>query len=169
MERDKELLKLINVLRRTGRMAMQAEWTGASKDPATAAYCVGRYNRVLERLKEIDAGAGTVFDPLPADSPLAVVAMACRQLVAYYEDELPPEMRRHRPHMGAFVVDARSTFKDFWQKSSRDIEDLGEFIRESIAEWMRQRKDPEGKCEPNAPHASEPASAASPEPPPPQG
>lgn len=150
MEREKELLKLINVLRRTGRMAMQAEWTGAGKDPATAAYCTGRYNRVLERLKEIDAGAGTVFDPLPADSPLAVVAMACRQLVAYYEDELPPEMRRHRPHMGAFVVDARSTFKDFWQRSSRDIEDLGEFIRESIAEWMRQRKGPGGTCAPGA-------------------
>ena len=76
--------------------------------------------------------------------------MACRQLVAYYEDELPPEMRRHRPHMGAFVVDARSTFKDFWQKSSRDIEDLGEFIRESIAEWMRQRKEPGGTCAPGA-------------------
>src|SRR5918912_692656 len=146
MEREKELVKLINVLRRTGRMAMQAEWTGAGKDPATAAYCTGRYNRVLERLKEIDAGAGTIFDPLPADSTLAVVAMACRQLVAYYEDELGPELRKHRPHMGAFVIDARSSFKDFWQKSAHDIEDLGEFIRESIAEWMRQRKGPEGKC-----------------------
>src|SRR5918911_2088737 len=150
MEREQELLKLINVLRRTGRMAMQAEWTGAGKDPATAAYCTGRYNRVLERLKEIDAGAGTVFDPLPADSTLPVVAMACRQLVAYYEDELPPEMRRHGPHIRAFAVDARETFKDFWQKSSRDIEDLGEFIRESIAEWMRQRKGPGGTCAPGA-------------------
>lgn len=158
MEREKELLKLINVLRRTGRMAMQAEWTGGSKDPATAAYCVGRYNRVLERLKEIDASAATVFDPLPPDASLAVVAMACRQLVAYFEDDLPPEMRRHRPDMGAFVIDARSTFKDFWQKSSRDIEDLGEFIRESIAEWMRQRKGAEGKCGPGA-TASEAAGA----------
>ena len=150
MEREKELLKLINVLRRTGRMAMQAEWTGAGKDPATAAYCTGRYNRVLERLKEIDAGAGTVFDPLPPDSTLPVVAMACRQLVAYYEDELPPEMRRHGPHIRAFAADARETFKDFWQRSSRDIEDLGEFIRESIAEWMRQHKGPESKCGPGA-------------------
>src|ERR687883_1765021 len=150
MEREKELVKLINVLRRTGRMAMQAEWTGASKDPATAQYCAGRYNRVLERLKEIDAGAGVVFDPLPPDASLAVVAMACRQLVAYYEDELPPEMRRQGPHIRAFAVDARETFKDFWQKSSRDIEDLGEFIRESIAEWMRQHKGPESKCGPGA-------------------
>jgi hypothetical protein len=127
---------------------------------------------VLERLKEIDAGAGTVFDPLPPDSSLAVVAMACRQLVAYYEDELGPELRRHghRPHMGAFVVDARSTFKDFWQKSSRDIEDLGEFIRESIAEWMRQRKEPEGCCAPGANAAtgtSDAAGGSAHEPPPP--
>src|SRR5919206_630334 len=119
MEREKELIKLINVLRRTGRMAMQAEWTGAGKDPATAAYCVGRYNRVLERLKEIDEGAGTVFDPLPPASTLPVVAMACRQLVAYYEDELPPEVRRHGPQIRAFAFDAREHFKDFWQRSSR--------------------------------------------------
>src|SRR5918911_1160294 len=101
MEREKELVKLINVLRRTGRMAMQAEWTGGGKDPSPAAYCAGGYNRVLERLKELDAGVTTVFDPLPADSPLSVVAMACRQLVAYYEDELGPELHRHgprRPH-----------------------------------------------------------------------
>ena len=169
MEREKELLKLINVLRRTGRMAMQAEWTGAGRDPATAAYCVGRYNRVLERLKEIDAGAASIFDPLPPDSTLAVVAMACRQLVAYYEDELPPEMRRQRPHMGAFVVDARETFKDFWQKSSRDIEDLGEFIRESIAEWMRQRKPGAGPCGPGAREATGAAAQPDPQAPPTPG
>ena len=28
MEREKELVKLINVLRRTSRMALQSEWTG---------------------------------------------------------------------------------------------------------------------------------------------
>src|SRR5919205_3886734 len=170
MEREQELVKLINVLRRTGRMAMQAEWTGAGKDPATAAYCVGRYNRVLERLKEIDAGATTIFDPLPPDATLPVVAMACRQLVAYYEDELPPEMRRHGPHVRGFVIDARESFKDFWQKSSRDIEDLGEFIRESINEWVRQRKGHEGKCATGA-SASEPtgtSSATSETTPPPQ-
>jgi hypothetical protein len=150
MEREKELVKLINVLRRTGRMAMQAEWTDAGKDSGTAAYGVGRYNRVLERLKEIDASATTIFDPLPPDATLPVVAMACRQLVAYYEDELPPEQRRHGPHVRGFVIDARESFKDFWQKSSRDIEDLGEFIRESINEWVRQRKGQESKCAPGA-------------------
>src|SRR5262249_30077252 len=86
MGREKELAKLINVLRRTSRMALQSEWTGSHPD--AAAYCVEQYNRVLARLKEIDSSAGTLFEPLPAGSSLTVVAMACRQLAAYYEDEI---------------------------------------------------------------------------------
>ena len=31
MEREKEIAKLVNVLRRTSRMALQSEWTEAAK------------------------------------------------------------------------------------------------------------------------------------------
>src|SRR5262249_42208137 len=86
MEREKEIAKLVNVLRRTSRMALQSEWTGGAED--VAAFCIDQYNRVLARLKEIDEGVGAVFDPLPAGSSLTVAAMACRQLAAYYEDEV---------------------------------------------------------------------------------
>ena len=68
MEREKEIAKLVNVLRRTSRMALQSEWTGGAED--VAAFCIDQYNRVLARLKEIDAGVGAVFDPLPAGSSL---------------------------------------------------------------------------------------------------
>ena len=78
MERQKELIKLINVLRRTSRMALQSEWTGGKED--AAAFCTDQYNRVLARLKEIDPGVGVVFEPFPAGSSLTVVAMASRQL-----------------------------------------------------------------------------------------
>ena len=91
MEREKELIKLINVLRRTSRMALQSEWTGGKED--AAAFCTDQYNRVLARLKEIDPGVGAMFEPLPAGSSLTVVAMASRQLAAYYEDELGPAQR----------------------------------------------------------------------------
>src|SRR5204862_4022953 len=84
MEREKELAKLINVLRRTSRMALQSEWTGGKEDAAT--FCTDQYNRVLTRLKELDPGVSVVFDALPAGSSLTVVAMASRQLAAYYED-----------------------------------------------------------------------------------
>src|SRR6185295_13312060 len=136
MERDKELLKLINVLRRTSRMALQSEWTGGKED--AAAFCAEQYNRVLTRLKEIDPTVSAVFGPLPAGSSLTVVAMASRQLAAYYEDELGPAKGYGRGY--GFAFDPRS-FKEFWEKSSREFEDMGEFIRESIDEWLRHKKE----------------------------
>jgi len=139
MEREKELVKLINVLRRTGRMALQSEWTGGKED--AAAFCTDQYNRVLARLKEMDPGIGVIFEPLPAGSSLTVVAMASRQLAAYYEDELGPT-RGFRRGGFDFVFDPqKQKFKDFWEKSAREFEDMGEFIRESIDEWLRHKKE----------------------------
>ena len=135
MERQKELLKLINVLRRTGRMALQSEWTGGKED--AAAYCADQYNRVLTRLKEMDPGVGAIFEPLPAGSSLTVVAMASRQLAAYYEDEVGSA--RGFTRGPGFAFDPKM-FKEFWEKSSREFEDMGEFIRESIDEWLRHKK-----------------------------
>jgi hypothetical protein len=125
-EKDREIAKLVNVLRRTARMAMQVEWTGGSQD--AAAHCVEQYNRVLARLKELDPGLATVFEPLPAGSSLTVAAMACRQVTAYYEDRID-----------------REPFKAFWCKSSVEFEDIGEFIRENLHEWARRRKQREEK------------------------
>jgi hypothetical protein len=136
MEREKELIKLINVLRRTSRMALQSEWTGGKDDAAT--YCTEQYNRVLARLKEIDPDVAKVFEPLPSGSSLTVVAMAARQLAAYYEDELGPAKGFSRGY--GFAFDPKM-FKEFWEKSSREFEDMGEFIRESIDEWFRHKKE----------------------------
>ena len=136
MEREKELIKLINVLRRTSRMALQSEWTGGKEDAAV--FCTDQYNRVLARLQELDPGVGTVFEPLPAGSSLTVVAMASRQLAAYYEDELGPTKGFGRAYGFAFDP---NKFREFWEKSAREFEDMGEFIRESIDEWLRHKKD----------------------------
>ena len=144
MEREKELVKLINVLRRTSRMALQSEWTGGKED--AAAFCTEQYNRVLARLKEMDSGVGVIFEALPAGSSLTVVAMASRQLAAYYEDELGPAAKGFGRGYG-FAFDS-SKFKDFWEKSAREFEDMGEFIRESIDEWLRHKKEA-GRTSPN--------------------
>jgi hypothetical protein len=143
MEREKEIAKLVNVLRRTSRMALQSEWTGSSQD--VAAFCIDQYNRVLARLKEIDPDVSYVFDPLASSSSLTVAAMACRQLAAYYEDEVARsggwgdwKGMWGDPRYGMWV-DKRA-FKEFWDKSAREIEDFGEFIRENIDEWLSQRK-----------------------------
>jgi len=136
MERDKEISKLVNVLRRTARMAMQSEWTGSSND--AGGFCAEQYNRVLARLKEIDPEITPIFAPLAPDSSLSVAAMACRQLAAYYEDEVAG----HRWGRAYGIGFDPETFKDFWCKSAKEFEDLGEFIRESIQEWARQKRGP---------------------------
>ncbi|HET9527774.1 MAG TPA: hypothetical protein VFO99_16490 [Pyrinomonadaceae bacterium] len=151
MEREKELVKLINVLRRTSRMALQSEWTGGKED--AAAFCTDQYNRVLARLKEIDPGVAVVFEPLPAGSSLTVVAMASRQLAAYYEDELGPA-RGFRGRGYGFAFDPQK-FKEFWEKSAREFEDMGDFIRESIDEWLRHKKEA-GHAEKSTQESSKP-------------
>ncbi|MFL6276945.1 MAG: hypothetical protein ACJ74G_17300 [Blastocatellia bacterium] len=150
MERDKELAKLVNVLRRTSRMALQSEWTGSAADAAR--FCVDQYNRVLARLKEMDTDVGTVFEPLAADSSLTVAAMACRQLAAYYEDEVGSAGWGEwkgvwgDPRYGAWAD--KKAFKEFWSRSAREIEDFGEFIRENIEEWVKQYKSRQPAAEP---------------------
>src|ERR1041384_2214786 len=135
MEREKELVKLINVLRRTSRMALQSEWTGGKDD--AAAFCTDQYNRVLARLKELDPGVGVVFEPLAAGSSLTVVAMASRQLAAYYEDELGPSKGFGRGY--GFAFDSNK-FREFWGKDGRGFEKMGGVIRESIDEWLKHKK-----------------------------
>src|SRR5204863_8069158 len=89
------------------------------------------------RLREMDPGVAAVFQQLPDGSSLTVVAMASRQLAAYYEDELGPAKGFGRGYGFAFDP---TMFKEFWEKSAREFEDMGEFIRESIDEWLRHKK-----------------------------
>ena len=136
MEREKEIARLVNVLRQTARMAMQSEWTGGAND--TAGYCAEQYNRVLARLKELEPGILSVFEPLPPGSSLTVAAMACRQLGAYFEDEAGRGGHWGGRRAHAFRFDG-SKIKDIWRESAQEIEDLGEFIRESVEEWSRRQ------------------------------
>jgi len=149
MEREKEIAKLVNVLRRTSRMALQSEWTGTNQD--AAAFCVDQYNRVLARLKEIDPNVSVVFQPLEPGSSLTVVAMACRQLASYYEDEVGSggfggfgRARAYGFHFDPKIFqsfcEGAISFKEFWEKSARDFEDFGESIREAFEDWARKRK-----------------------------
>ena len=139
MEREREIAKLVNVLGKTARMAQQAELTGGNG--TAAAHCVEQYNRVLARIAEIDPDVGTIFKPLAEGSSLTVVAIACRQLVAYFEDETGG--RRHWGRAFGIGVD-KGTFEEFWCQSAHEIEDLGQFIRESIDAWARRQKERHG-------------------------
>ena len=134
MEKEQELTKLVNVLRQTARVVLQPDWAGS--DEEAAEYCVAQYNRILTRLNELDATVSTVFEKLAEDSSLKVAAIACRQLAAYYRDEV------EQPADWQGLCDAGfdpKAFRDFWRKGAFEIQDLGEIIRESIQTWAQQK------------------------------
>ena len=123
MERAQQLTKLVNVLRRTAR-SVRGETSAEVVEQA-----IGQYNRVLSALSELDNELEALFVSLPDGSDPGVVASACRQLAAYYRDEVgQPE--------NPFDSDS---FKDFWKSSAQDLEDVGDFIRDSIAR-MQEKK-----------------------------
>jgi hypothetical protein len=136
MEREKELRKLIHVLLQTARMAFQSEWTGSGSNDA-ASLCVNRHNRILERLKTHEPEIDVIFEPLAPNSSLATAAIACRQLASYFEDEVGWSSRVKTAYSAA--CDPKP-FKEFWRKSAKDIQDLGEFMRACADEWARRRK-----------------------------
>ena len=87
MERERELFKLINVLRRISRMSLQSEWTGGKED--AAAFCTEQYNRVLARLSELEPAVKPLFTPLSESTSPEVTRMAARELLAYFEADEP--------------------------------------------------------------------------------
>lgn len=129
-------MKLVRVLQQTARMAFQAEWTGSGSSDA-AALCVDRHNRILARLRELDPGLSAVFEPLGSECSLTAAAISCRQLASYYEDEIGWSSKWKNAYGSACDPKA---FKEFWRKSARDIQDLGEYMRECAEEWARRRK-----------------------------
>ena len=151
MDRENEIAKLIHVLQQTARMAFQSEWTGSGSSDA-AALCVDRHNRILVRLRQLDPSLSAVFEPLAAQSSLTAAAIACRQLAAYYEDEIGWPSRWKQAYNSACDPKA---FKQFWRKSARDVQDLGEYMRECADEWARRRKA-KAEGEPNPPKEEKP-------------
>jgi len=126
-----------------------------------AKYCAEQYNRILDRLKELDPTVGTIFSPLAEDTRVEVVAIACRQLAAYYEEELEgaeeKEGRRHRHRdWGSFYETVYETgpFKIFMGRGFKDLEELGKIIRECMPPWMRGEE-----CQPES-QESKPSSGS---------
>lgn len=133
MEREQEITKLVNVLRRTARIAFQPHLMDADGD--VPKYCVNQYNRIFKRLKEIDSGVGSIFDELEENASLTVAAIACRQLAAYYEDEVGASSDSGFDKEG---------FKNFWNKGAFDFQDLGEVVREGIQHWAEHHSPRHG-------------------------
>lgn len=94
MERNQEIRKLMNVLRRIVRAANFVSWKQA--EPDAARFCVSQYNKVLARLVELEPAAAPLFTRLPEAAPPEVTRMAAYELAAYFEDEAASERGHSR-------------------------------------------------------------------------
>ena len=135
MEREQEIRKLINVLHRMTRTAARVQWMGAGESEAR--FAVTQFNKILARLSELDANLKGVFDALPEDSTLTVVAMAARQIVSYYEDEVKTEHRGKDwgPQVFGVGVGRGCGPVDF------NLEDIGNWIRDRLSEVQRHERE----------------------------
>jgi hypothetical protein len=134
MEREQELKKLINVLHRTSRSATRIQWMNAGENEAR--FAAAQFNRILARLGEIDPDIKNVFEPLSEDSSLITIALACRQIVSYYEDEVKVTDETFSPGFAAgFKVPGWGAGVDF------NPEELGNWIRDRMHEWGRSERE----------------------------
>jgi hypothetical protein len=106
VEREQEIAKLVNVLHRIARAAAFSSWVKREEDAVK--FCAAQYNRVLQRLKELEPAIVSLFGELGEDASPHVTRMAAHDLSAYFEDELPERKERHgrthcRPHTVAFA------------------------------------------------------------------
>jgi hypothetical protein len=88
---EQETVKLLNVLRRIARAAGYAGWTKAGPDATQ--FCVAQYNRVLDRLTELEPAIKPLFTPLNESASPEVTRMATRELLAYFEADEPEFVR----------------------------------------------------------------------------
>lgn len=134
MEREQELKKLINVLHRIARSATRVQWMNAGESEAR--FAVSQFNKILARLGELDPNIKNVFDPLTEDSSLITVAMACRQVISYYEDEVKVEGDFwHRGFAAEFKVPG------WFADVDSNLEELGNCIRDWMHEWGRRERE----------------------------
>ena len=138
MSQQPEIQKLLNVLEQIESAASAGQW-GDNPEEAIR-YCVTRFNRVFDRLKELDPGLASIFEPLEENSPPSVIAMACRQVISWFDD---------RTHASSGWEHIRENFdseqfNDFWRRGGKGLEELGETIRQTIEIWSG--KFPEATC-----------------------
>lgn len=99
MEKEKEIGKLVRLLRGLARVDRFANWR--EPQPDAIVFSITQFNNVLKRLREIEPAAATLFGELADHSTGEMVRMAAHDLGSYFSDETAephPHGHGHRHH-----------------------------------------------------------------------
>lgn len=95
-EREREVGKYVRVLHQIAFAEKFSSWSEHQED--ISRFNSQQYNRVFERLKEIEPSIAGLFVELQDGASPRVIRMAARELADYFEEELAPEEKQHRRH-----------------------------------------------------------------------
>lgn len=85
-ERQQEIRGLFQILEQTAEIAEDAILTEAYKDSESR--CISQFNKVLQRLDEMNVVPKDLFDPLQEDAAFSEISIACNHLAAYLSEGL---------------------------------------------------------------------------------
>lgn len=83
-ERHQEIRGLFQILEQTSEIAEDSILTENYKDNESR--CISQFNKVLQRLNEIDAVPEGLFDPLSENATFSEISIACNHLAAYLSE-----------------------------------------------------------------------------------
>jgi hypothetical protein len=92
MENEKEITKLINVLRQIRNTLYFAGWRG--KDAKVSEFCLQQYNNIVTRISELEPSVKNLFTPLPENTSATTLHFAVSELIAYLTEEETEKPRR---------------------------------------------------------------------------
>jgi len=128
MAQEKEIKRMIRLLESTAKIAQDASMTGMLEQGQKAS--IRQYNAILDRLKETEEIPDVLFPPLEEDASFDEVGVACKQLVAYLQEEEEPAKARSREQFRVGDMPIINI--------GGDLKDLGELIRNALPEWMKK-------------------------------
>lgn len=113
-------------LRRAGRLLREIERRSGDAAGSAVQHSVTQYNRVLQRLEELDAIPAGLFLPLAEDAAPGELGAAAAYLAAYLEDEAesgssPGAVPEGEPEVGR-------------------MQGLGEILRSALPGWIREER-----------------------------
>ena len=83
-EQRQEIRGLFQILEHTAEIAEDALLTETYKDSESR--CISQFNKVLQRLSEINVIPKDLFDPLQEDAAFSEISIACHHLAAYLSE-----------------------------------------------------------------------------------
>lgn len=133
-EQLQEIRGLFHIVEQTAEIAEDSTLTQSFKEGEGR--CVSQFNKVLERLNDMDVVPENLFDPLDENATFTEISIACHHLAAFLSDGLTTTSTDLKVIMTNFLGKKLSAnFGDEMKDASIDV-----LIRKSMPQFFTEQK-----------------------------